>query len=152
MCDCDQDKRPSRIDYAQIMGEAATDAEWYQCNCDSKRTQLVYICHPLTEDVEGNVEKVKLICKALLQAQRDTWGEDGEIDICPVAPQLMLPYGLDAASKLDNEFALRQCLNLLAACDELWVYGDRCTAGMRAEIEFASENNIPVCWQEPCDE
>ena len=35
-------------------------------------------------------------------------------------------------------------MTLLGLCDELWVFGDRISKGMAAEIEYAKKAYIPV--------
>ncbi len=35
-------------------------------------------------------------------------------------------------------------MTLLSLCDELWVFGDRISKGMAAEIEYAKSACIPI--------
>jgi len=44
---------------------------------------------------------------------------------------------------VDHEY-MALCLELVGACDEVRVYGDRITAGMRKEIDYAEARAIPV--------
>lgn len=95
------------------------------------RTRRVYVCHPYADDPAGNAARVQVVCRALADA-----------GYVPVAPQLFLPQFLDEAT--ERETAIRLCLELVAACDELRVYGGRISAGMRREIERAEALGIPV--------
>jgi DNA polymerase III subunit epsilon len=95
------------------------------------RTRRVYVCHPYRNAPKENVERVTAICKAL--------SASGHL---PVAPQLYLPQFMDEAT--DRERALAMCLELLDASDEVRVYGQSITAGMRLEIERAEARGLPV--------
>ena len=100
------------------------------------RRRRVYVCHPYRDAPEANVARVTALCRTLT--------EDG---FAPIAPQLYLPAFLDEATQRDEALAL--CLELLDACDELRVYGDRISEGMRLEIEHAEARGIPVRFAQP---
>lgn len=42
-------------------------------------------------------------------------------------------------------------LSLLWFCDELWVFGDEISEGMKSEIQFCRNLNIPVRKIRDCD-
>lgn len=95
--------------------------------------KTVYIAHPIAGDVAGNITKVLDILK------RETTR-----DVCPVAPYLVaLQYLNDGddeqralGMEMNEEFFRRKFV------DELWCYGF--SAGVRREIELASETGIPI--------
>jgi dienelactone hydrolase len=87
----------------------------------------VYICHPYSGDPKGNTEKVRRICEL---AARE--------GVLPIAPHLFLPQFV--SEETDRNLAMRMCIQLVAKCDEVWVFGDVMTEGMKAEIEAASES------------
>ncbi len=91
---------------------------------EQARRRRVYVCHPFANDPAANIERVRLISRQLL--------DDG---LMPVAPHLYLPQLVDEDS--EREHALRLCLDLLATCDEVRVYGDRVTEGMERELREA---------------
>lgn len=91
----------------------------------------VYVAHPFSGDTARNVERVRGICRRL--------AVEGH---APVAPHLYLPAFVDERSERD--LALRICEALVAACDELRVYGDEVTPGMDREIMLARALSIPV--------
>ena len=99
------------------------------------RRRRVYVCHPYRgtpgASVEANVARVAGLCRTLT--------EDG---LAPIAPQLYLPAFLDEATQRDEALAL--CLELVDLCDEVRVYGERISEGMRLEIEHAEARGIPV--------
>jgi len=96
-----------------------------------ERRRKIYICHPFGGDPEGNARKVSEICR--------TFAEGGHL---PIAPCLYLPSFVDEHS--ERELAIALCLELLAVCDELWVFGSVVTGGMRREIDRAEALGIPV--------
>jgi len=99
------------------------------------RRRRVYVCHPYRDAADttmaANVERVTALCRTLT-----------EDSFAPIAPQLYLPAFLDEATQRDE--ALPLCLELLDACDEVRVYGERISDGMRLEIEHAEARGIPV--------
>lgn len=44
----------------------------------------------------------------------------------------------------DRELALQMDLVLLERCDELWVFGETITSGMKAEIAYANNKNMKI--------
>ena len=91
----------------------------------------IYIAHPFSADVPGNIERVRQICRAVIA--------EGHL---PIAPQLYLPAFIDEAA--ERELALRLCEQLVMWCDAVWIYGGAITAGMEREIAAAYRRGIPV--------
>jgi hypothetical protein len=116
-----------------------------------------YICHPYSADPEGNIEKVKNICKEIalgsvchMNKELNHMEFDGEYNtpynlydkdspvVVPVAPHLLFPKFMSEDGGVSRDAAMAFCLNLMAGCNELWVCSEEVTVGMRMEIEFAS--------------
>ncbi len=91
----------------------------------------VYIAHPFGGDVAGNVERVRTICKRVV--------EEGHL---PIAPHLYLPAFMDEETR--REQALGFCVELVGLCDALWFYGTSITPGMERELSAARERGIPI--------
>ncbi len=92
----------------------------------------VYIAHPLRGDVQGNRIKASEICKQLSLS--------GEV--IPFSPLHAFGY-LEPIG--DQTSAMQHCFALLAAADELWVYGPWSTSeGCILEIEYAGRMGIPI--------
>ena len=88
----------------------------------------VYICAPFSWDVE--------------QARRYT-----EYALrCGVAPVTPHFYALCLNESVPKDHKLGRAAgrSLLWLCDELWIFGDRVTDGMRAEIQFCKHLNIRI--------
>jgi hypothetical protein len=97
------------------------------------RARRVYVCHPFSDNPEVNIGKVKAICRALT--------EEG---VVPIAPHLFVPQFLDEQTERDK--ALKLCLELVELSDEMRVYGGKVTEGMRRELEYADERNMPIAF------
>ncbi len=94
---------------------------------------LVYICSPLSGDVPGNMEKARKFCRFAL--------EKGQI---PLAPHLMFPQFVNDDVSTERELALFMDIVLLGKCSELWVFGDKVSAGMQTEIEVAKKRRQKI--------
>ena len=92
----------------------------------------VYICAPLGGDVEENLQKVKQYTKNAL--------------VCGTAPVVPHFYAecLNDRNPKEREIGLAAGLSILWFCDEMWVFGDEITAGMKGEINFCQNLNIKM--------
>ena len=107
-----------------------------QLNDDMEKKKVAFISHPLKGDLEGNTNKVKQICRSLIN--------DGVI---PLATHMLFPSFLDDNIPEERETGMKATLELLSRSDEVWVYGDRISEGMKREIELAKNLNIPVVYK-----
>ena len=94
-----------------------------------QRVRRVYVCHPFASDPEGNIAKVRVLSQGLIAE-----------GVLPIAPHLYLPQLIDEAT--GREHALSLCLELLATCDEVRVFGDIVTEGMERELREAKRLGI----------
>ena len=92
---------------------------------------IIYICSPYSGDTKTNAEKARDYCRFVV----------GNGDV-PIAPHLLFPQFMDEDK--DRELALQMDLLLLEKCDELWVFGDEVSSGMKAEIAYASNKGIHI--------
>lgn len=92
---------------------------------------LVYVCSPYAGDVERNVKNATRYCRFAVDA--------GAI---PLAPHLLFPQFL--SEERERELALFMGMVLLGKCEEVWVFGDRISDGMSAEIAKAEKRNMKV--------
>lgn len=95
------------------------------------RQKRVYVCHPFSDGPAANVGRVHRISRGLIAE-----------GVLPIAPHLYLPQLVDEATQ--RERALDLCLELLATCDEVRVFGGRITPGMERELRYAARHGIPV--------
>ena len=95
--------------------------------------KLVYIASPYAGDVEGNVAFAKAACR-YAAAKGYT----------PVAVHLMYPQFLDDRVPKEREAGLKMGRRVLAACEEIWLCGERMSSGMKAEEAEAKRLGIPI--------
>ncbi len=96
-------------------------------------SRLVYIASPYAGDIEKNVAFAKAACR-YAAAQGCT----------PVAVHLMYPQFLDDCVPKEREAGLKMGMRVLAACDEIWLCGERMSAGMKAEEAEAKRLGLPI--------
>lgn len=94
------------------------------------RRTLVYVCAPFSGEVIKNKEKAIKCARFVF--------EQGRI---PITPHLLFPFLSDETNRED---ALSMDIRILKKCDEIWVFGENITSGMKEEIECASEYSIIV--------
>ena len=92
----------------------------------------VYICSPLGGDIQGNLARVRRYTEYALR--------------CGTAPVVPHFYALclDDSVPKEREIGLAAGLGLLWFCDELWIFGEEITEGMRQEIQFCKNLNIRI--------
>lgn len=99
----------------------------------TQQKPLVYICSPYAGDREENTRRARLYSRYVISC--------GAI---PFASHLLYPQFLRDDVQEERQIGMECGMTLLALCDEIWVFGDRISKGMAAEIEYAKEAYIPV--------
>ena len=89
---------------------------------------VVYICSPLSGDVEGNQEKAARYCRFAVDTGND-------------------------ANPRERDLALFMDIVLLTKCAQLWVFGETVSKGMSIEIEKAKRKGQTIRYfTENCQE
>ena len=99
--------------------------------------KIVYIAHPISGDIKGNLEKIRQIVRTINLAYKD---------IVPFAPYWVDCHALDDNNvdermrgiDNDSEFFRRRTM------DEVWLCGDKISTGMKYEIQKALNIDIPI--------
>lgn len=101
---------------------------------DTPQRKLVFIAHPIRGDVASNMKKVFAICEEVRK--------EGHT---PIAPYLTLPRPTDEVIK-NRGLGLWANLTTFERgyVDELWLYGDGISDGMKIEVALAKKLGIPV--------
>jgi hypothetical protein len=99
--------------------------------------KIVYICHPVAGDVMDNMDKIINIIKEINLTCPD---------VVPFAPYLGDVLALNDIIPFERERGIRNCMAVLKSkmIDEIWIYGDRVSGGMEAEIRLAISLGIEV--------
>ncbi len=95
--------------------------------------KLIYVASPYAGDIENNVAFAKSACEYVM--------EQGHAFF---APHLYYTQFLDDSKPAQREIGLEMGIETLKRCDELWLFGDTISHGMRKELEFAKKQNIPT--------
>ncbi len=100
--------------------------------------KLIYIASPLRgncnyENYKYNIEMAKRYCK--------TVAKEGYI---PIASHLYFTEFLNDKNKEERSLGLQLGLEILRHCNEVWVFGNEISEGMKAEIKLAKQLNIPI--------
>ena len=92
----------------------------------------VYICAPLGGNVKENLQRASRFARyALLK------------DTAPVVPHFYA-LCLNDGDPQERETGMSAGLNLLWFCDEMWIFGDEVSAGMKEEMRFCQNMNIKM--------
>jgi hypothetical protein len=104
--------------------------------------KIVYIAHPISGDIKGNLEKIRLIVRHINLSN---------LDVVPFAPYWLDCHALDDTVLQERERGIRndEEFFIRGVIDELWLYGDRISNGMRHEITKALNCAIPVIAADP---
>jgi len=86
--------------------------------------KIIFVCSPF-QGREENVEKAKRYCRMLVN-----------MGYIPIAPHVYFSQFMDDLNPDDRRKALEMNKKLLEFCDELWIFGDEITEGMKEEIEY----------------
>lgn len=99
--------------------------------------KIAYIAHPISGDISGNLEKIRQIVREI---------NLNEPDVVPFAPYWLDCHALDDNIPEERERGIKNDHELFnrGFIDELRLYGDMVSNGMRAEIELAESLGIPV--------
>jgi len=99
--------------------------------------KIIYIAHPISGDIEGNLNKIVEIARHINLTLPN---------VTPIAPYFLdchalnddIPEERQRGITNDSEFFIRRIM------DEVWLYGDKISNGMKQEIRQARAMNIPV--------
>ena len=94
---------------------------------------MVYICSPYAENIDRNVANAQRYSRFAVDS-----------GCLPIAPHLYFPQFLDDNNNHDRRIAMIMNRILMGNCSEVWVFGDRFTQGMEAEIRMANEKKKPI--------
>ena len=103
---------------------------------------IVYICSPYAGDVSKNVENARRYSRFAVDS-----------GCIPIAPHLLFPQFMNDENPKERQLGLFFGMVLLIKCAEVWVFGDRISPGMDAEIKRARWKNFRLRYfTESCEE
>ena len=92
---------------------------------------LVYICSPLSGDVERNQANARKYCRYAV-----------DTGCIPIAPHIYFTQFM--SDEDEHDLAMFMDIVLLSKCAELWVFGATVSRGMAMEIEKAKRKGQPI--------
>lgn len=128
--------RPTEADYETIRQAIGQYLDVFRERVSERShtgPKLIYICAPLRGDVEKNIEFARQKAQEVFRS--------GDVPVCP---HLMFPPFADPGDPAQDQAARDMGLRLVAACQQVNVYGPTWTEGMRAEIRHAEKLGIPI--------
>ena len=104
---------------------------------EEKGMKVVYIAHPIGGDIKKNLEEVRQIGRKI---------NIEEPNVIPFAHYFFDCYSLDDNVPEERERGIKNDIALfkMGFIDELRLYGNRISSGMKAEMELAKMLNIPI--------
>lgn len=104
--------------------------------------KFAYICSPYSGNIEYNLDKARRYCRFATQQT-----------VVPLAPHVIFTQFLDDNIREEREAGLYLGKELLRKCQEVWVFGNKLTAGMAEELKLAQQLNMPIRYfDEKCEE
>jgi hypothetical protein len=98
-----------------------------------RKRLVVYVCSAFRGDTERNTRLAHRYCRFVINR-----------NAVPIAVHLHYPQFLDDNVRRERCIGLSCGIAILKRCDALWVFGDRITSGMKAEIQAAQRLGIPI--------
>lgn len=95
--------------------------------------KMVYVCSPLKGDLQTNIALANK--HSLYTVQQGYLG---------IAPHAVCTQYLDDNKPEDRSLGLELGLEFLRYCQEIWVFGNILSQGMRTEIRYAYEKGLPI--------
>lgn len=99
--------------------------------------KIAYIAHPISGDIDGNIQKILAIVKYINLTEPET---------VPFAPYIVDCLALDDDVPEQRERGIKNDIALFKAgfITEVRLYGNKISRGMQAEKEHAEQLGIPV--------
>jgi len=103
---------------------------------------IVYICSPYAGETESNIKAAQKYSRFAVNK--------GYI---PIAPHLLFPQFMNDTDPAERKLGLFFGNALMSKCSEVWVFGERISAGMESEIKRARWKNYQLRYfSESCEE
>lgn len=94
---------------------------------------MVFVCSPFAGSVRENIQNARRYSRfAYISGHM------------PITPHLLYPRFLDDKLFKERQDGMEMGLRLLDLCEEIWVFGDRYSAGMQREISHALGTHMTI--------
>ena len=96
-----------------------------------KPLPMIYICSPYRENPRVNVMRARQYCQFAVEQK-----------YLPLAPHLYFPQFM--AEERMRSLAFRMNFQLMEFCEEVWVFGEKISEGMKVEIAEAYKRRLRI--------
>ena len=100
---------------------------------EARYRPLVYICSPFSGKVKRNKRKARKYCRFALEQHT-----------IPFAPHLLFPQFMNDNNPKERQTAMFMNMVMLGKCEQLWVFGENYSNGMKEEIRKAKERKKKI--------
>lgn len=94
---------------------------------------IVYICSPYSGDTEKNIENARRYSRFAVDCH-----------YLPITPHIYFTQFMDDSIPEERDIAIFMNLVLMSKCEQLWVFGDNISTGMKAEIDRAKKKHMKI--------
>lgn len=95
---------------------------------------LIYICSPYScGNLNENIEKARKYSRFAVDSH-----------CLPITPHIYFTQFMDNNIPEERETAIFMNWVLMSKCEQLWVFGDNLSTGMKAEIDRAKRKHIKI--------
>jgi hypothetical protein len=98
-----------------------------------KKHKLIFICSPLRGNIKSNISRAKQYCKLITK-----------LNHIPICPHIYFTQFLDDSILEERMLGMSMGKKLLLLCDEIWIFGNTISEGMKKEITYAKRHNIKM--------
>jgi len=104
--------------------------------------KIVYIAHPISGDVQGNLAKIRAIVREINLTDHT---------VVPFVPYYVDCVSMDDSIPAERERGIKNDVAILESglVDEVWLFGDKISNGMQHEINLARRELIPIVAKSP---
>lgn len=92
----------------------------------------IYVCSPYHAEYSYQIDNNKFFateaCKFVMSHGKE---------YMPIAPHLLYPQLLNDDDSQERAIAISYCYECIMICSEVWVFGDKLSEGMAAEVAYA---------------
>jgi hypothetical protein len=107
---------------------------------EERKRMLIFICSPYAGETHGDIDQNIAIARRMCLKVIE--GEAG----VPIAPHLHYPQFLNDTDPDARAIGMRCSKTILQRCDAVWVYNERISSGMQAEIDLAYDLKIQITY------
>jgi len=128
---------------ATNQNKAPKPTEFRYSDAETEMITKVYVCSPY-RPMSTDPEKAKQELKDNLGLATEACRFLTMLGYMPMAPHLYFTQFLDDSKPDERADGMTMGSEWIEICDEMWVFGDRISEGMKDEIDLAKAKGMPI--------